>query len=195
MIDNLGLYYDMQITRGGRIVKKYRKRICKSFVKQFLQYLSAQFGYTNGSTGVSITDTGNVSQVVNCVSGYQYTGIHLDASAAVTTFGSQVGTGTTAVTINDYKIETLIAQGTGAGQLQYSAVVFGAPTTDATTTTTVVTRVFTNNTGNDVIVYEISLVGYNGQYYFLLARDVLASPVTLANSEGLTLNYSLKTTI
>jgi hypothetical protein len=145
------------------------------------------------------TDTSNTSRTLS---------IHLTNDSRIwlftagigdTNYGNVVGTGDTAVQVTDYALQTLIAHGTSAGQLQYSAVTFGAPATDATGTSFVVTRVFTNGTGGDVTVKEIGLNAYWSPdtpiYYFLIARDILSPAITLANGEALTVNYTFATTV
>ena len=204
----------MQIKKNGVIRKKYRKKICNSFVKQFVELLQVQFSYSSEQT---ITDTSNNNiQFNNDPPPYwinppflrwdeTMNNIYRVSLAAVSTdinYGSVVGSGLTTVDINDYKLETQITHGVGAGQLQYSEVVFGAPTTISSGTSFVVTRIFTNNSGNDVTINEIGLIvgiqpQYSGTFYYvLIARDnIVSSPPVLVNGESLTLNYTLTTTI
>ena len=196
-MDNLSLYYDMIVKKDDKVIKKYRKRKCHSFVRQFIDLL-----YAGCSKGVNtvILDTSNTNRTY-CVLDNSYIthDVHIMTNAPVSnaTYGPQVGTGVTAVSINDYKIETIINHGIGSGQLQYSAVTFGAPTTTAAGTTFIVTRVFTNGSGNSITINEISIVVTAGasDYLHLIVHDNLVSPVTLANGETVTLNYTFQTTI
>jgi hypothetical protein len=186
-MENLSLYYDMIVKKDNKVIKKYRKRKCHSFVKQFLCLLSSQ-----SSGSFSEVDIGGTTRNLD----YIYPTFYIPGTVGTTTDGPVVGTGITTVTINDYKIETLITHGTGSGQLQYSVVTYGAPTTTATGSTFIMTRVFTNNSGGNVTINEIGIIVYHyNAYYYLIVHDNLTSPITLANGETVTLNYTFQTTI
>jgi len=58
-------------------------------------------------------------------------------------------------------------------------------------------RTITNNTGSDITVKEAGLIGLantssSGTQFFLLARDVVGSSVTLADGESLQGTYTLR---
>jgi len=110
--------------------------------------------------------------------------------------GIQVGSGDTAMTIDDYALDTLIANGTGAGQLSYGAQSERSSIAVNSDEQKVVgiTRAFTNNSGGDVTIKEVGFVagwyyasGTNG--YFLLWRKVLDTPVTLSPGETYTVYW------
>ena len=193
---NIYLYYDMTISRDGKIVKRWKKTECHSFVKQFVGLLMKKMC----EQYVVLTDTSNVSRTIGHSDWYG--NFYVTAPIYIDTYGSVVGTGTNAVSINDYNLQTKITHGTGSGQLQYSVETFGPPTTVSSGSSFVITRVFTNNSGLPITINEIGLVAqcYNGTqqftYNFLIARDLLiTSPPTLINSESLTLNYTITTVI
>ena len=163
---------------------------CHSFAKQFAQLIFniAPFGCSR------FTPTTVTSTVGSSVTASTSMALRTDASATTSTYGIQVGTGTAAESINDTAINTQIAHGTSAGQLQYGAVSYGAPSTTATTTTFRCTRVFTNGSGGTVTVQEITLVSLTGSNGFLLIRD-LTGAVAVTNGAQLTVNYDFTTTI
>jgi hypothetical protein len=108
------------------------------------------------------------------------------------------------VSINDYQLAGLFTHGTtntsSVKQIQYSATTFGAVSTDPVGSRAVVARVFTNGSGSDITIGEIGIHSYGyigglGSAYFLVVRDLLSVPITLANGETLTLNYTFQTTI
>ena len=198
MIPGLQPYIDITISEGDKIVKKYRRRKCRSFVKQFAQMLLHSMSL---NTVASVTDTGNTSRtLVPPVYSRQYQ-FHLSALSGDVTSGSVVGSGTNAEAITDYALQTLITHGTTSGKLQYSAVTFGAPTTDATTSYMTVTRIFTNGSSGNVSVNEIGLYSYfynndtSVGWYFCLVRDKLDSTIVLSSGQNMTLNYVLKIVI
>jgi hypothetical protein len=118
-------------------------------------------------------------------------------------YGIQVGSGNTAFSAEDYTLDTLIDHSTNGatdGTLEYAAMPYsdrGAsynPTTNVWTQT--FTRVFSNNNAESPVVREVGLVwsGYaidNQDGEFLCARDVLASSITVAPGQALTVQYIL----
>lgn len=190
--DNLELYYGFELRDAkGKVTRKVKKRKCHSFVKAFAQFL---YGAVGAIYSISIVDTGNSARTMNLF------GLTCTATAGTTTYGTVVGTGTNAVTISDYALQTKIAHGTGASQLQYSAESFGAPTSNATSSETIATRVFTNASGSAITVTEIGLYTTQNdsagtQRYFCIIRDILVSSIEIAIGGSLTLNYTIKATV
>jgi len=116
--------------------------------------------------------------------------------AAGDNLGPVVGSGTTAVTIDDYKLDTQITHGTGSGQLSFGAVSFNAPQTSGQTRSFEVVRQFTNGSGGTVTVREIGLHMNNepSSYFYLCLRDVLASAIDVENTKVLTVTYKIQAT-
>jgi hypothetical protein len=145
----------------------------------------------------NVRDTGNAVRAVFChefqtayAKGYL---LDVMASIGVATFGIIAGTGVNAPTINDYALQSPIVQGTGAGQLQYAAVTFGTPASDATTSQVTVTRNLTNGSGNSITINEIGLICrayYTDEAgYFLIIRDVISGGIAIPNGQTITINY------
>jgi len=184
--------------KDGNITEK-RVLKSKSFVRQFLELFWIQaltipiFIYYN------VRDTSNVVQSISC-HGYNYAA---NAGAGDITFGPVVGTGAVAPTINDYQLGTIILHDAApptAGRLQYGAVTFGAPASDATTSQFTITRNFANASGAAITVNEIGLYtemrgdGIN-TYYCMTIRDVIAGGITVPNGQTLTVNYRLQAVV
>jgi hypothetical protein len=118
-------------------------------------------------------------------------------ATANASFGIVVGTGTTAFHLDDFVLETKIAHGNTASCLYYQAQV--APVTAWTGNpdydlNILHTRIFNNNSGGEIIVKEVGLIYADGAYIAsLLSRDVLAAPVTVANTAQLTVSVSITT--
>jgi hypothetical protein len=106
------------------------------------------------------------------------------------------GTGTNAVTMTDYALQTLITHGSGAGQLSYGATTFGPPTTSGKTRYFEFQRSLMNNSGGDITVNEIGIYIYptSQSYYYMFLRDVLSSGITLSNGQALTIRYRVSVT-
>jgi hypothetical protein len=121
--------------------------------------------------------------------------------AADTTTGILVGSNATAESIEDYALNTLIAEGIGAEQLNYSATI-GWMSWNALilTSTSHHQRFIANNGASNVIVRECGLVktlhsASTATYVtYLLIRDVLATPITIAPGEGMLITYNLGST-
>ena len=189
--DAVNLFAEIIIKDSKKKVIKRRKFISKSFVIGFLQLLqSKMFG-----TVLSVIDTGNTARTT----GYaDSTYMQLGAAAGTDVTGTVVGTGTNAVNISDYALQTKIAHGTASGQLQYGAVTFGAPTISGSDIYFTVTRNFVNNSGDSITVNEIGMYGMfytSGTRYACLVRDVVAGGVAVADGQTLTLNYTIKITV
>jgi hypothetical protein len=190
MIPGVHIYIDGIIKEGDKIVRKVRKQKGHSFVKQFAQYLLRNM--VNQS--ITVKDIGNNSRTLSTS---YFINANTNAGATITTYGLVIGSNATAVTINDYTLNTQIAHGITAGTLQYSAMAIGAPTSDATSNYFVMTRVFTNGSGGNVSINEIGIYVYDDSstYCFCFSRDILTSTITLTNGQNLTLNYTIKVTI
>jgi hypothetical protein len=140
---------------------------------------------------------GNGGWGSNDVGGYGST-----SGAGNTTMGIVVGTGNSAESFEDYKLGTLIAHGTGAGQLSYQAMGGATPTYNAGTKvfTAVHMRYIDNNSGNTITVKETGFIyglaygDYPYRNYFLMSRDLLASPVDVATGQRLAVTYTFSIT-
>lgn len=112
------------------------------------------------------------------------------------TYGPVVGSGTNAVTLDDYCLQTKIAKGTGSGQLVHGTTECPVFTVSASESLILFYRPFTNSSGGDVSINEIGLyVKYEGAvYYYLFARDVLGTTVTVNNGNIFTGRYKINIT-
>lgn len=137
---------------------------------------------------VSVTNTSNGAAAPGV-------GMTCNAGAGITTYGTVVGSGTGAFDFDNYALGTLIAHGTGAGQLQYGAVTFNAPQTSGNDRYFEIIRTFQNGSGSGVTVNEIGLYGNSASVYFCLAREVLGTSITVPNGQTLTVTYKIKITL
>jgi hypothetical protein len=180
----LSLWYEGMVKDGNKIIK-HKKAKCHSFVENFLKFLNVQMAQTSVTatkiTGVTGT---NIS-----------TSMLLTSAIGTTSSGIWCGTSTAAVLISDYTLAAPIGHGTGAGQLQYSAVTFGAPSSTTSDTNFVVTRVMTNGSSGSITVNETGLVFNDGNgLYGLISRDIV-TPFAVGVGQTLTLNYIFRTQI
>lgn len=115
--------------------------------------------------------------------------------------GILVGSGTDAESFEDYALQTKIAEGSGAGQLNHVLSEAVARSYAAVTQTSTLIRYFNNNSGGSIDVNEVALVpksshsegaGYNG--FFLMSRDKLASTVSVPDTGQLKVTYTIQLT-
>src|SRR5208337_920122 len=108
------------ITKEGK-VRSHKKGKAHSYTIAYLQHLEVATNHQIQGTGgyVYIKDTTGTLQTCSCGSTGNYLRdfIACGAPATTTTYGILVGTGTAAVTCADYKMQTLIANGSSSGQL------------------------------------------------------------------------------
>lgn len=185
--------YEIEVRdKHGNVIKKLKKK-SESLLTNFLQILGRLFGNANQSfyarDGVAYAPTYDHGDYASIL-----------APEGNDDYGVLVGTGTTPVTASDYDLASPITHGTGAGQLQHGAMSYEAPSVSGSVTTWRNSRTFTNGSGADITVNEIGLaILYYGAspmttFYVLIARDVLATPVTVPDGATLTVRYSFKVT-
>ena len=188
MKSSVGLYYQLTVTdkKTGKVIRKTRLRRSKSWVIAFLQTVEVQMM----QVGVNIRD------VLNTVNAINPNQLNLDVTSGVgdDTEGIIVGTGTTAPDNMDYVIETIIAHGAGAGQLNYGAM---SKTTSAEVGANVdflLTRTFTNASGGTINVTEIAVYSLSGAKTNMIIHDTCVA-VPVNNGQVLTVTYTLRTTV
>ena len=180
--------------KDGTVVERWERK-SESLVRQWLELMYVQASGMQWP-GYPVRDTVNsVRQVIANENSFRS-----DAGAGNSAYSIQIGTGTTSPTIDDYKLETQIAHGLAAGQLQYSNTAIAYPAVSLTVSQVTVTRDFSNGSGGTVTVYEIGLVlyaldsGHAGRY-FLVIRDVILAGISVANGQTLTVNYRMQATV
>lgn len=174
--------------RTGKITE-HRVVKSQSFVRQFLEILYIKMNMQSGALTYSIRDTSNTLR--SCY--LELTGgpitFDTNAGAGIITYGIVIGTGAVAPTIDNYALGAQIPHAT----MNHSAMTFGAPAADATTSQLTLTRNFANVSGGGVTVNEVGLCGrawyWNTAGYFLLIRDVIAGGLLVPNGQTLTVNY------
>ncbi|MBA7627650.1 hypothetical protein ES703_35117 [subsurface metagenome] len=184
----MGAILELTVKDKNGKVTDHRVMRSKSFVRQFLELLWIELNKVSKNTPLIMQDTGGAGRHIyeNEITFACNAGIGVEAHGII------VGTGTTAPTIDDYVIETLIDHGTDPGELQYSAMTFGAPASDATTSQFTLTRDFANGSGGAITVNEIGLYvkGYDSATrYFMIIRDVIGGGIAVPDGQTLTVNY------
>jgi hypothetical protein len=112
--------------------------------------------------------------------------------------GVYVGTSNAAFSAEHTTLQGKITHGTGTGNFMYGANATPTPTYDTPTKTWTmkISRDFTNSSGGSITVAEIGLflraeILTTATYQYMLARDVLGTPVDVADGEILRVTYEL----
>jgi hypothetical protein len=187
---------------------KYRRYRSDSFVGNILKIISYMFGnitYISQSDTVQVINIPTQYRLITTSgSTYQYmpawVANPLEASAGDDTLGIVVGSGSTAVTLNDYNLVSKIPHGTTAGRLSYGAsTVQDMNMSNPTLWTFNIIRTFTNNSGAPIDIREIGLIGtylrISGTLLttdkVMIARDALSTPITLQPNEQALIQYKI----
>lgn len=180
------LWSRVSLKKGGQVVEKGKWQQAQSFVRNLIYNLEAVFTRSDVTAGGWNTS--------NSLEGFETGGnlacwLRGGALPNDETYGIQVGTDNTAVTIADYALGTLIADGSGAGQLLYGDCQTLIPFEDDgdAYVDIVIIRQFENQSGGDITVQEIGFVVTNedsggANEPFLIARDLKNFTIT----DGLT---------
>lgn len=181
------LWYSVVVRdRHGKIISRERRR-ARSFLKQWNQLVYVH----TAAAALNITDTGGVSRSISP----NNANFSMNAAAAVTTYGIIVGTGTTAVTISDYAVETPIAEGAGAGQMNYLVCTVAAFVVSAPSCSFLVSRTIVNNSGDQITVKEAGLYMKMTTFFCCGTRDVFGTPQDVPDGGSITVDWTLQVTV
>lgn len=192
--------------KDGKIIEQYSSK-SNSWVRNAHNSLASIFLPAPGAAGTNVYGAGGLK--VKNISGTAYG----DASYPISTegatlaayvcenattgnFGIFVGSSNAAESFEDYTLGAKIASGTAAGQLSYNAMTLPTVTYDAPTLTwtSVLERIFNNNSTALVSVNESGLVEYlaytTSNIYVLMSRDVLSSPMEVPVGGQLKVKYT-----
>ena len=190
MAQTFKMYITTKVTnRYGKTVYK-KTRACHSLVLAFLQILEVQL---YPSSGVSIKDSSGSDNVTvdNAAS------FNAEGGATQVAWGIVVGTGSTPQANDDYVMETLIAHGSGATQLNYGATSKVAAQVVGGNVDFVLQRTFVNGSGGTINVTEFGIYMSSntgsGTDYNLGMHDVVGA-VAVLNGQTLTVTYTFRTT-
>jgi len=178
----------------GKLVKDTGLLPSHSYVIQFLEFFESWFSKADKNA----TDVDNAETRLADVSAGMTQACRVDGGVGVDGYGIVVGTnaGTTAEDNENYKLDTKIAEGAGAGQLSYQAVTFVATRVVGPNVDFDISRAFLNESGGTITVKEIGIIKLNAvdTKYHLLLRDVISDEDVL-DDFTLTVTYILRSTV
>lgn len=195
--------------KDGKVIHRHRQR-SHSWVRNAYNHLFSQLACVNvddstfGAGKLSIKSTagamayGSYQALVAVYNAsIEAIGSGYRAAAEDDDLGIIVGTGTTAESFEDYALATLIANGTGSGQLSYVASEAPAITYSDTTLVNTLIRYLNNNSGGSIGINEAGLVAVlyvqtnSPNPRTLHARDKLTSTVTVPDTGQLKVTYTI----
>lgn len=184
----INIFYQLTVRdKQGKIVSKTPISRSKSFVVGFLKILQSQL--TGLATTVKATDAS--SQACAATS----SNLAMFSPASTTTWGILLGIGSTPPDNLDYVMETLIADGNGAGQLEYAAHGAIDAQEVGANVDLQLSRTMQNLSGGGINVTEAGIVTYFGASKFgMIIHDIFAV-VAVANGETITVTYTIRTTV
>lgn len=183
-------------TKDGKVLLKGAKPF-NSFVKNFMVMLEAMFkgedSKTPPPTPTQAVDLDGNSFSLSFPTPEGRYGIPLgwrvDAEAGdllslrgePTEWGIIVGSGDSPTTINFYNLESMYPHGKDVGYMNYMSTQVTEPEYDGTYVKFTIKRLIINEADVSQVVREVGLIAreYNTWKRFLIARDVLDSPVTM----------------
>jgi len=174
--------------RYGKVLSRERRK-SHSFLEQWNQLVYVQM------RGLSFTihDTDGIARVTTI----DDVNFAMPAAANVFPFGIVVGTGNTAVDIEDFKLETPILNGVAAGEMQHLICTVDAAVVAAPSCSFVVHRTIVNNSGGIITVLEAGIYmigGTAGTYRFDATRDVLVAPQAVPDGGAITIDWTIGVT-
>lgn len=173
----------------GNVVSDSGDRPARSFTLQFLEFIQAMFtGVTKDATTID-----NAEEKIWYNIGDIFSWGFL-ASTYFDDVGIVVGTGDTAPTNTDYKLETRLTHGVGAGDISHGTMDIGSAAEVGPNVDLPLRRAFTNLTGSSIVVKEAGIYLRNVSFIHCIARDLVVGG-TLPNLYSLTIIYTVRTTV
>jgi hypothetical protein len=184
-VPNMTLEYRLTVRRPDGSTRTATEGTAESFLLQYLEIQRA--GFTS-STQSGVTDTSGTDRTVKRPTNTSGPFLELNAGSGVKDRGLVIGSGTAAVSISDFQMDTPLTASVG-----YSATDIQAVQTSPPDATIAIQRDFTNNTGSTSTVTEVgAIVSTTTQNStttpFLIVRDTIPS-TDVGDNETASLEY------
>ena len=197
--------------KEGELIQKHRQR-GRSWTRNAYNMLFSELAAVNANDNtfaagkLSIRNTAGTVRYGTHAIGQQISpsmqggGYGYHAAAGIVNRGIVVGSGTNAESFEDYRLQTPIANGTGAGQLSYVASEAYTYSYNAGTKVLTAThiRYMNNNSSGTIAVNEVGLivnaVVAAAAVYWCNSRDHLSSTVTVPDTGQLKVTYEISLT-
>lgn len=204
-------FWELEVRdQDGKVIQRYKQR-SHSWVRNAYNLMMSQLGALDGDdasfgagyinlkkTDGSVVTASKPLTMGARTASVQGAGAGYRGTAASDSCGILVGSGTDAESFEDYVLQTPIAEGAGAGQLNHVEGEAPAESYVGTAKRAAIARYLNNNSGGNVSVNEVGLVGFasadGSGANFMFARDKLASTVTVPDTGQLKVTYTVQLT-
>lgn len=188
------LWFELDIKRANGATEHYEQR-SESYLIAFLQHVRQAFIGLSGQPNEVVVATDNTSSNLGTWvgNGQQFMSalglLSLDQ-------GVMLGTGNTTVSLSDYKLQTIIPHGTGAGQLERINHTLGAVSGSNPIRTFYLNKEYMNTGGGLITVREAGVYVFttSPNRFYCIVRDVLVAPVNLNTGDGAVATYTFRIT-
>jgi hypothetical protein len=203
------LKLEIELVDGnGRVVKRHRQT-ARSLLNQFITmlrgYFACRYCSSIGDGNVTVTDeTGTATTYPNHkTTSYSTCCIKWTVNGDVgdTSQGIIVGTSDVANSLTTYKLGAKIAHGSGSGQLYYNPMYIGSVTNPSGGILEfMISRTFNNLSTGTITVKEVGILvremdSSATARSYLIARDVLSTPMDVPPAYALTVRYKFSITV
>lgn len=189
--------YEVVNLETGKVVVPCKRQRSRSWTRNFYNMITCQFCSLNSTDN---TDFGNehlnYMEMDGNIWGSAVIPVFpwlLESPQTNDTYGILVGTDDSVETFNDFQLQGLISHGKAGGELYHFKTE--SPLHDWAAGTRKFTftfrRVYNNHSGGGITVKEIALVNWSPSFNVLLVRDLLDSPVVLADDDQLRTSYAV----
>lgn len=178
--------------RDGRVISRRRRRKAHSFVQGYLWAACANIVSTVVAFG-PVLDVNDASVNLRNRQGP----LTCNGVLATPDPGIRIGTGNSEVRVSQNKLDAVIAEGSGAGQMNHQAQTWVFTGVSGSQAYFTMTRSFINNSGSTISVREAGMhvPVFEGvfSYYLLACRDLASHDVP--DGGAVTLTYTIRITL
>lgn len=164
--------------QDGNIIKRFPWKRANSLLKQFIQLLMSQVS----NSAQTITDTSNTARSIAGAA----ENLRGSEGSTATTSGMLIGTGTTPVTMADYKLGTQVTT-----SITHGIMSLAIENPDASTWRLAASRTFLNNTGSLLSVKEVAWYVLATSSLWKICIDRTLYSVDVPSGITLTITYRL----
>jgi hypothetical protein len=182
---------------NGDLLVDYSFR-SKSWVRNMYHYLLGKFCCTGNGDSTFVAGKTTTKQVNGTIVDLNVSYDlywNMNNSSTTNSYGIVVGISTDAESFESYSLKTIVASGTGAGQLSHIAQSGNSVTYTAGTKTwaIVITRLFNNNSGGTISIAETAIYEKTiTNLYYMVCRDLLGVAVDVVDTAQLTVTYTIE---
>ena len=208
-LPSMEMMLTIEQTKDGELVAPIIHRPAKSWVRNAYNFLTRQAlsAPQTGSYGAGTLRLRAVDGTLSYDAGSAKLEWHAPTSSlgygyraniGVTNHGIIIGSSSAAWSFNHYTLQSLIPDGSGAGQIHYNQMTSYAVSHSVLTQKATLERYFNNNSGGSITLGEVGLVasieapwGYTAIRKCLFSREVVSPAETFLDKAQLKVTYEI----